>query len=666
MQKLLPLLLACALSSGILIHAQELVTVQLPEYTGALRNPLMGISPKNYTSRATYGSYQALRGMHPWGTLTRTCIPWSWLENDEKDGVEKIRTVSDQLFAGLENHNTKAMPRVYLYWPGKEEKNTSNPFYMRGEFWPADLKKQDTSSEQFKTRLKRFIARLGEVWDNDPRVGIIEMGIIGKWGEQTSPGINPELETILGDAFREAFKNKKIMTRVRPMTNFDAYPFGLQWDSFAHQDQLDRDGKIMADSPRWKVGPFGGETAYDWGNYTIQPGKDPTDNLADPVHRDFTVNLARKLHMTQLGWVAEYDQSNPDAQLGAEALQKALGYRFVLQSVTFPKSIQLDKKFEVAFQVRNDGSAPFYENWPVGLFLLDPNSRKVVWQEKFGQVDIRKWLPGENWDDAAKAYSVPAQIHQERGQFEIPPTLTKGEYVLALGVLDPQGGMLPTLRFSNPNYWNGGYHPVGIIGVDATPSSSVMDATTFNDPGLDKTIHYINPSQKAEQRASLDAADKIDPLFLFRPVNWWGLNANLEATGSVEVRNVTQSNPALIINYDFTNAKNGAVVGASSDLVVMDTAKALTFSVKSDASAHISAVLLFSNKDKFEYRWNYDTPGQAKELELPLEASKLLFFSKGEKILRFPLTGITIRINKTPESAQAGSLEISNFRLVLR
>ena len=381
--------------------AQDNATYAPPVYSGALRNPLMGISPKNYTSRATYGSYMALRGTHPWGTLTRTCIPWAWLENSESDGVDKIKEVSDRLFTGLENHNTKAMPRVYLYWPGADPNLPDKTFYMRGEFWPQDLNARDISSPEFTERLKRFIARLGEAWDNDPRIGIVEMGIIGKWGEQTDPGITPEMEAILGEAFQTAFKNKKIMTRVRPMTNFDTYPFGLMWDSFAHQDQLERDGTIIAEAQKWKVGPIGGETAYDWGQYKVQPGDSPTDSLVDPIHRDFIVNLARKLHVTQLGWVAEYDQSNPDAAAGAELLQKALGYRFVLQEVTTPRRIDTGKPFTVSFSIRNDGSAPFYEKWPVALFLLRRSDRQVVWQGTFDRADTSSWWPGDKWDETS-------------------------------------------------------------------------------------------------------------------------------------------------------------------------------------------------------------------------------------------------------------------------
>ena len=109
----------------------------------------------------------------------------------------------------------KVMPRVYLYWPGAQEKYKANPFYLMGKFWPADMKTDDYTSEQFKSRVTRLVSRLGQVWDNDPRVGIIEMGIQGKWGEQSDPDLHPEMEKVLGDAFSAAFQHKKIMTRVR-------------------------------------------------------------------------------------------------------------------------------------------------------------------------------------------------------------------------------------------------------------------------------------------------------------------------------------------------------------------------------------------------------------------------------------------------------------------
>ena len=50
--------------------------------------------------------------------------------------------------------------------------------------------------------------------------------------------------------------------------------------------------------------------------------------------------------------------------------------------------------------MRNTGSAPFYPDWPVAVALLDSTTKKPVWSAPLADVDIRKWLPGEDWDSA--------------------------------------------------------------------------------------------------------------------------------------------------------------------------------------------------------------------------------------------------------------------------
>ena len=414
------------------------------------------------------------------------------------------------------------------------------------------------------------------------------------------------------------------------------------------------------------MGPIGGEPAYDWGDYLIQPGKDPTDNLANPVHRDFTVNLARKLHVTQLGWIGEYDQSNPQAVEGAAMLQKALGYRFVLHEASFPGALTPGQAFNVSFKVRNDGSAPFYDNWPVTLFLLDPSSRKVVWQQPFDKVDIRQWMPGDKWDDASKAYQEAPQDHSEEGSFTVPDSVAKGEYVLALAVLDPMGGMLPSLRFSNQNYWNGGYFPIGRVGVGVTPATTVVDAKTYDNPGADNSLHYINPRQTPEQKAALEAADQKDPLYLFHPINWWGFGTDADGvTSSVEVHDVTQPNPGVIFHYDLSKAAKGGRAFAHS-LFRLDTAKALKFSVKCNVPFQLGVILYFFDSSRnFEYNWSYNTPGQTAEFELPFDTSKLRWEGRGTPTIYFPLTKISFFVRKdSMDPPQAGTIELSNFQKI--
>lgn len=50
--------------------------------------------------------------------------------------------------------------------------------------------------------------------------------------------------------------------------------------------------------------------------------------------------------------------------------------------------------------------------------------------------------------------------------------------------------MLPSLRFANENYFEGGYHPMGYIGVNKKPEKAMIDKPLFYDIQSDKTLRY--------------------------------------------------------------------------------------------------------------------------------------------------------------------------------
>ena len=133
---------------------------------------------------------------------------------------------------------------------------------------------------------------------------------------------------------------------------------------------------------RWMTHPIEGEAAYNWGSYKIQPVDSPNDTLSDPNHRDFLIDTIRNLHCSALGWIANYDQSNPVAQVGAEEVQKAFGYRFILEKFSFSPVVRKHGRLVAEFSIKNSGSAPFYEDWPVYLNLLDSISHRVMWRQE--------------------------------------------------------------------------------------------------------------------------------------------------------------------------------------------------------------------------------------------------------------------------------------------
>lgn len=479
--------------------AEDEVIIRPLPYEPAFKNPLKGF-------------IAGLNGQHEYATLSREYVRWKDIEASAADGADKLVAYANQRWLGVEKKNIKIIPRVFLEWPAKSAgASTGDPYTPYESYFPADLTPRDYTSDVFKRRLVRMIEKMGEAWDNDPRIAFIESGLIGPWGEQHHPSPSEDVQQVMGEAFQRAFKHKLVM--VRYPWQFTNFAFGIYWDSFANKGWETRqhvpllEGKL---AERWKLAPMGGEVAFQVGQHDpaevpARVGKDPTDAVAN--NSEWVTRLIRRWHWTALGWISNYQRTNAQAAIGAARMQKAFGYRFVLDEVRYPGVIAPGGKLSVSFTVRNLGSAPFYYSWPVEVALLDPQTRQPVWKTTFTKVDIRQWLPGNfsdigqgtlvgadkktqqfEWKTAAE-YDVPAQPVNVRGAFDIPHDLPKGEYILALSILDPAGNV-PAIRFATANYFQGGRHPIGRIGVGVRPSALGLDQKTFDDLRADNTLFY--------------------------------------------------------------------------------------------------------------------------------------------------------------------------------
>ncbi|HEX5223088.1 MAG TPA: DUF4832 domain-containing protein [Verrucomicrobiae bacterium] len=464
---------------------RKMIRVRPAEYPHAFANPLKGFRPDIPSPDGGSG-----RGLdNPLVTVARHYIRWNQIEDSASDGVDAIREFCNPRWAGLERRNLKIIPRVYLYWPEQY-------------FWPRDLRAGDYGSRKFLHRLEQFILKLGEAWNKDGRIAYVETGIVGPCGEQWGPTPHWELRKVMGDTYQAAFPDKLCM--IRYPWQWPEYRFGVFWDSWGTHKDTDHmlevlESPELADS--WKTRVRGGEISYGFGE---PPGDDPNDAMAKSVHSDWIECLVRRGHWNHLGWVAEYDWKRPASVSHGERLQKAFGYRFVLEEVNYSASVNAGEKLEVSFTVRNTGSSPFYYNWPVTACLLDERTRKCVWQERFPNVDLRQWLPGDRWMQFADwnverkhyvlnqqpaRYEIAPVAHRIYGQFALPRQLRRGVYTLALAILDPASGT-PACRFANQNYFRGGWHPIGRIGVRQEISNAELAAEEFDDLAADQTIGY--------------------------------------------------------------------------------------------------------------------------------------------------------------------------------
>jgi hypothetical protein len=255
--------------------------------------------------------------------------------------------------------------------------------------------------------------------------------------------------------------------------------------------------------------------------------------MEKPAYRRYMIDKIRLYHASYLGWIDNYDPKDRSVLEGAGELQKAFGYRFLLHSASYPLSSQPGKKLAVKLSTQNTGSAPFYLDWPVAVALLDSTSRKPIWTAPLSGVDIRKWLPGEDWDSAAFAYRLAAKTYNSEGQATLPKDLKPGTYILALALLDRQGGMMPSARFATTHYFRGGWHPLGFIGINQTPEDAALSGVAFDDPAFDDSLRYQVPEKlRSVKPPPLPAVKTVTPWVsdprteLINPWRYWELHAD--------------------------------------------------------------------------------------------------------------------------------------------
>jgi Domain of unknown function (DUF4832) len=468
------------------------VTVVPPEFQDAINNPLKGF--RDYKKNG-------------YGLIVRQYIKWNDIDVGVNDSVDRIIAHTNKITQTngkrFEELNIKLVPRVYLDWDGSEG-TPKNP----KQYWPADLQRFDYDSPAFQERLKALVAKLGQAWDEDPRIFAVQMGLIGTWGEHHSPAPTSEQRRLLTEAFQKAFKNKPVLVRHTDPEFMEA-GFGIYYDTFANVSREPDIGpkdqfpwQAMNVYPEiWKKSPIEGEVEYNWqkerkdANAKDTFGLTPDETMKVPAYRRYMIDKIRRYHTSYLGWIDNYDETKADVLAGAGELQKAFGYRFVIDAAAYPFFLNPGDPLPVKLAVTNTGSALFYLDWPVAVALLDPETKKPVWSAPLEGIDIRKWFPGENWDSGAFAYRTPAVSNKNQGLAILPKDIKRGQYLLALAILDKQGGMMPSARFATSNYIRGGWHPMGQIGIGITPSQPALKNIVFDSPAFDDSLHYKVPEK---------------------------------------------------------------------------------------------------------------------------------------------------------------------------
>jgi hypothetical protein len=453
-------------------------------YCAVTNNPLKGFMP--YT-----GNYNTFPYSMEWSYLPlrslmtgATNFAWSSLDN---------------LLSSDASRGHQTVFRVYLDYPTLP---TGIPQYLLNDglitYNYTNYNNDDISlcpnyaDTNLQQALTNFIAALGARYDGDSRIGFIELGLLGFWGEwHTYPLTNlfasVAVQQKVLTAYNNAFSHTKLLVRWPSGTNPAALSIGYHDDSFAYDTiappSYDFLGLLAAagETNKWRTQPIGGEVyppvqSCMW---------DTSQTNCVPAGQAFTdcVNL------THASWMLNQGLFSPGFTGAQEdiALTGAhqLGYEFyVTNAVILDATVA--GPLNVTLQITNSGVAPFYYDWPVLFGALDSSDHLI-----------------KTWPTSWRLSTVlPAQSSTSWSWSQTNHGLAAGQYKLLLAAQNPMTNGIP-ISFADTaqNADLAGWLTLGIFSVlpgAAPPTMSAKHTTS----GLELEVSNAWPGEWTIQNTS--------------------------------------------------------------------------------------------------------------------------------------------------------------------
>ena len=326
----------------------------------------------------------------------------------------------------------------------------------------------DWNSEEFLSGYERLMAALGAKYANDPRLGYVDVGGYGKFGEwwvgKDDLHITEANGMRLVQAVNKAFPKKIILFNTMQSVDFTLKALatnprmGMRTDSLGEKNMY----SMLAVDTRlqsfWKTRPIFSEWATS---------ADPVAGAAQVKQFHVSTTSSHNMRLT-------YDQMTSTQKAAYETAVKSAGYRYAVTRATV-SPITAGQQFRVDLTVDNVGSAPTYEPWTVRLVLRDGTGHRVATLPM--SVDLRKHLPGTT----------------TTAVFLTAPKLATGTYRTFIEAVDPSGYSAPLHWLNGPRYSDGTY-ALGAVGVgmeavgrlagsDRYATSAAISAATFA-PGV--------------------------------------------------------------------------------------------------------------------------------------------------------------------------------------
>ncbi|GAB2984238.1 hypothetical protein GCM10027076_22890 [Nocardioides montaniterrae] len=297
------------------------------------------------------------------------------------------------------------------------------------------------NSPGFLSAWRRLMTALGRRYDSDPRLGTVDVGGYGAFGEWHTDGIGSKITVAnarqVVSAVLDAFPHHQVL--INTMVPAYVVPaLRMSPRVGVRQDCLGSTGfpwtfdayPIIRD--RWRTAPVVTEWCHDAGQTTSQRG------LAQVPKYHVSVVSSGNAPWT-------YQQMTSAQRDSWRAASERAGFRYRIASVTTAPRWRSGVATPVTVRLANTGSAPTYDAWRLRLRLLRPDGSIAASRAFPG--DLRRLLPGTSTRTAQVRFEVPA-----------------GRYRIALAVTSTLPGIAPMALATRGRTADGSY-PVGSISI---------------------------------------------------------------------------------------------------------------------------------------------------------------------------------------------------------
>ncbi len=294
----------------------------------------------------------------------------------------------------------------------------------------------DWNEPAFLAQWRELMAELGRRYGDDPRLGYVDVGGYGSYGEwhvNSGERVSDRNGLAVVDAVTAAFPRKHVLINTMtpvPVTlkALRRNPnLGLRTDNLGCPDMY----STVPGDPRlqkvWQTRPFFSEWC----------------TRADPV---LGAQQARKFHISTLSssnmpWA--YDSLNGKQRAAYDRIRASAGFRIRVRAVTLPARIEAGSKMRVTTSWVNDGTAPTYDEWVARLVFVNQHDDRTV------TVNLGRPLMGLT-DRLTTSATVSTR------------ELARGRHDVYLTVVDPTGYAAP-MHLANAGRTAGGAYKLGSI-----------------------------------------------------------------------------------------------------------------------------------------------------------------------------------------------------------